>query len=327
MQLPISHIAGRHCASTALANLARFHGLNLSEAMCFGLGEGLGMYYLTMPGLEPARSIAVRALDYEQQFFTHLGLPFRWDQHDDPQAAEAALLEALDRGRLALVQTDIFYLPYYQSKTHFAGHLITVWGYDRAEQVFLVTDTERAQVYRVPFAAMRQARYCPTPPFIMKGNLIAPPELHLIADLRQAIRNAMVGNSARLLAEDLPFQGMAALRLWLEDLPKWATLADWKWTARLAYQTIQKRGTGGGGFRLMYAEFLREATPLLPAIEELGLASAMQALGKAWDDLALALRELSEKAQPELAGVERALKHLGPLEEAYHRRVAAWGQA
>ena len=41
-----SHQPGLHCASTALADVMRYQGHPLSEAMCFGLGAGLGFVNL-----------------------------------------------------------------------------------------------------------------------------------------------------------------------------------------------------------------------------------------------------------------------------------------
>ncbi|PIP42692.1 MAG: hypothetical protein COX19_00160 [Desulfobacterales bacterium CG23_combo_of_CG06-09_8_20_14_all_51_8] len=48
--LNITHQPGRHCASSAISDLVRFHGYVLTEAMCFGIGEGLGIWYLSPSG-------------------------------------------------------------------------------------------------------------------------------------------------------------------------------------------------------------------------------------------------------------------------------------
>jgi hypothetical protein len=42
---------------------------------------------------------------------------------------------------------------------------------------------------------------------------------------------------------------------------EWAQAPDWSWCARFAYQVIERRGTGGGNFRRLYARFLSEARP------------------------------------------------------------------
>ena len=75
-----------------------------------------------------------------------------------PENSETDLLACLDRGLPAIIQSDIYHLPYYQSSTHFPGHLITVWGYDAQRRVFFVTDTERPDVQEVPFENMKAAR-------------------------------------------------------------------------------------------------------------------------------------------------------------------------
>ena len=49
------HRQGVHCGSTALADVLRHRGLDLTEAMAFGLGAGLGFYYLDSPLLSPKR--------------------------------------------------------------------------------------------------------------------------------------------------------------------------------------------------------------------------------------------------------------------------------
>ena len=49
------HQPGRHCASTALRDTLSFWGLPLSEAFCFGLGRGIGVFYLSIPNFSPSK--------------------------------------------------------------------------------------------------------------------------------------------------------------------------------------------------------------------------------------------------------------------------------
>ena len=69
---------------------------------------------------------------------------------------------------------------------------------------------------------------------------------------------------------------------------------DWRWTTRFAYQIIERRGTGGGGFRKMYAEFLNEAASADPRISDLQLPQLMTDCAACWTSLALALKAGSE---------------------------------
>lgn len=317
--LPAVHEPGRHCASTGMSDLVRFHGVQLSEAMCFGIGAGLGIWYLGMPGLPVSRLIHVRSSDIEDQFFTRMGLRFLWEQFEDPSLSEQALIDTIDRGLPALIRTDIYYLPYYASKTHFPGHVIVVWGYDEARGVFFVTDTGRSEVMEVPFPAMREARHQSGAFLEMQGNLFAPEEIARPDGLAEVVRKAIVHNSTVILDDSQAYQGIRGLDTWLGELSSWGDLPDWQWVCRFTYQVIDRRGTGGGGFRLMYADFLEESSQLIPEVEHGRLPEKMLELGRAWQDLAGALKDASEKDEPEFGRVGSSLRTVRDLEEAFHR--------
>ena len=56
------------------------------------------------------------------------------------------------------------------------------------------------------------------------------------------------------------FGGLPAIERLAAEAGSWPEVAeDWQWCARFAYQVIERRGTGGGAFRLMYSRFLEEA--------------------------------------------------------------------
>ena len=56
------------------------------------------------------------------------------------------------------------------------------------------------------------------------------------------------------------FGGLPAVERLAAEAGSWPeAVEDWQWCARFAYQVIERRGTGGGCFRLMYSRFLEEA--------------------------------------------------------------------
>jgi hypothetical protein len=314
-----THRPGRHCASSAIRDLAEYHGLGLDEPMCFGIGAGLGLWYLENKHLPASRMIHVRSMDIEAQFFQRIGVPFAWEQFDDHQKSEDRLLDHLDQGRPALIQTDIFYLPYYNSRTHFPGHLIAVWGYDAARQLFFVTDTEREGVQEVPFGDLKKARFSGGGIFELNGNLFVPASMPVPDDLPQIIIRSVIHNSRVLSDRNMNFQGLAALELWWKELDRWKTFDDWQWTARLAYQVIEKRGTGGGGFRRMYSQFLQTAAAMIQGISDLGLPEKMSAAALAWTELAAALKDASEQPEPDFTKTGECLDRVIQVETDYHQ--------
>ena len=86
---------------------------------------------------------------------------------------------------------------------------------------------------------------------------------------------------------------------------------DWQWCARFAYQVIERRGTGGGNFRLMYSRFLEEAGT--PRRRRWRAEAAAR-----WTELAEAFHAASESDEPEpalWAAVDAAAQRVAEAEE------------
>ncbi len=298
------HQPGRHCGSSAIRNLLDFHGVtfqgaSLSEAMCLGLGCGLGITYLELPATDTPMLVHVRSLGFEAAVFAALGIPFAWEEFSVADDAAMALDAALQTGRPALLLTDIFHLPYFGSRTHFPGHAVLAWGRDADadpdKATMYVTDTERPDAMGVPVADLTRARFSALPPFPHRGSLFAPATVSPTVAVADAVRPAIRRNAEQLLAgtDRSGRTGIAALAHWRAELPRWRALDNWSWVTRFAYQVIERRGTGGGGFRGMYAEFLDEASLIDAEIIHRQLPALMRSSAAAWTNLAEGLRDAS----------------------------------
>jgi hypothetical protein len=105
-----------------------YYGYPWSEAMCFGIGAGLGFYYSVKDDISPTRMIFVRGPEMEPTFFSIAAGPASW-KHANNDTLET-IKKCLDQDVPVIIQTDIYYLGYYNSSTHFPGHIVSVWGYD-----------------------------------------------------------------------------------------------------------------------------------------------------------------------------------------------------
>lgn len=320
------HQPGRHCGSTALSNLTHFYGLNYSEALCFGLGAGLGFFFFPVEGMTPSRLIGTRSASLEPNFFNLIGRPFNWKTEESVERAAELLKEQIDAGVPVLIQCDLKYLHYYKTQTSFSGHVILVWGYDDEKQVYFVSDTHFPGLQEVGYADMIRARTSQAFPMPVCNNWF-PGTLDgvqgSLADLgRQAMRlnaHEMTENSSFIAKK-----GVQAIRALAEDLPGWGSLGDRKWCARFTYQVIEKRGTGGGAFRLLYAEFLKEMEAHVTAVRELNLASRMLAIGREWSRISTLLKEESDRERPEtLADISEKVARVADQEESVYETVLA----
>ncbi|MEZ4606402.1 MAG: DUF4872 domain-containing protein [Deinococcales bacterium] len=100
-------------------------------------------------------------------------------------------------------------------------------------------------------------------------------------------------------------------------MPNWKDLPDLNWAARFAYQAIEKRGTGGGNFRLLYADFIQELN-LMMGFDPL-LAQGFRQAAKMWSDLGASFKELAfcelDECERVVEGVLRDLGSIILLEE------------
>ncbi len=286
-----THTPGQHCGSTALRNLLAFHGIEISEEMAFGLGAGACFYYVTIEDASPTRWFNGRTARLEENFdeLTGAALELRTFDRGDDGAWDAARAE-VDAGRPVLLLTDLYYLDHYGNSAHFPGHAVVLAGYD--DEDAHLSDTGFEQLQTTKLENLDKARHSEHPAYPLSGHMFTATGEVSPQRLDEAIP-AAIEHAARAMVEPefRGFSGLDAVRRLAEEAGSWPEVAeDWQWCARFGYQVIERRGTGGGAFRLMYSRFLEEA-----GCSEAPLATAAAA---AWTDLANAFHAASENNEP-----------------------------
>jgi hypothetical protein len=287
------HLPGHHCGSTALRNLLGFHGAEISEEMAFGLGAGACFYYVVLDQHSPSRFSNGRAARLEENFLGLTGAPLRLRADADPEASWRMARESVDDGRPVLLLTDLYYLDHYGRSAHFPGHAVVLAGYD--EELAWLSDTAFEDLQTTSLESLKEARHSQQPIFPLEGHAIDLPEgAALDRDELLGHAPAAIERAAKQMLEPPlgEFEGLPALRRFASEVGAWPDAAeDWRWCARFLYQVIERRGTGGGNFRKMYARFLEEA-----GYDEAALA---RRAADAWTRTALAARAASEPDEPD----------------------------
>jgi butirosin biosynthesis protein H-like/uncharacterized protein DUF4872 len=288
------HTPGHHCGSTALRNLLAFHGIEISEEMAFGLGAGASFYYLTLEDSSPSRWFNGRTARLEESFrdLTGAALELRTFAEDDDQAWKSARAE-VDAGNPALLLTDIYHLDHYGDSAHFPGHAVVLAGYD--DEVARLSDTGFEDLQTTRLENLAKARHSGHPAYPLEGHMFTVSDAVDREQLEAAIPRA-IERAAKEMVDPTwgEFAGLPAIERLAAEAGSWPEAAeDWQWCARFAYQVIERRGTGGGAFRLMYSRFLEETgRPEAPLAAE---AAAR------WTELAIAFHAASESDQPATA--------------------------
>jgi hypothetical protein len=284
------HIPGNHCGSTALRNLLAFDGIEISEEMALGLGAGVCFYYVPLGGQSPSRFTNGRVGRLEEQFCELTGAALRFATFDDADASWEAARAAVDAGRPALLLTDLYYLDHYGRSAHFPGHAVILAGYD--DEVAYLSDTGFDELQTTTLEHLAEARHGQHPVFPLDGQMLTVPDPEALRDPSPAAARAIERNAHQMIEPAMgDYEGLPGLRRFAAELPRWPQeLEDWQWSARFCYQVIERRGTGGGNFRLMYSRFLEEAGRPESRI------AAEAAAG--WTTLAGSLLEASEAEAP-----------------------------
>ncbi len=307
------HTPGKHCGSTALRNLLAFHGIAVSEEMAFGLGAGAGFYYLVIDGTSPSRWFNGRTARLEESFrdLTGTALEMRTFADGDGGAWGAARAE-VDAGAPVLLLTDIYHLDHYGNSAHFPGHAVVLAGYD--EEVAHLSDTDFEDLQTTRLENLDRARHSSHAAYPLEGHMFTVTEAVDRERLEAAIPRAIERAASEMLEPPFgEFGGLPAVDRLAAEAGSWPEQAeDWQWCARFAYQVIERRGTGGGAFRLMYSRFLEEAgRPEAPLAAE---AAAR------WTELAEAFRLASESDEPEV-GLWRRVDEGAATVAAAERRL------
>jgi butirosin biosynthesis protein H-like/uncharacterized protein DUF4872 len=285
------HVPGNHCGSTALRNLLAFHGLDISEEMALGLGAGVAFYYVVLDGQSPSRFTNGRVGKLEEQFVELTGIGLRMQTAEDPGDSWRLAREVVDSGRPAVLLSDLYYLDHYGKSAHFPGHAVVLAGYD--DEVAYLSDTAFEELQTTSLASLARARHEQHPVYPLAGHMFSVPDGEPLADPREAAPRAIERAVRQMFEPELgEYQGLPALERFAGEVGSWPEATDdWQWCARFNYQVIERRGTGGGNFRLMYARFLEQA-----GYEECALAHEAAAR---WAELAAALLAASEADEPE----------------------------
>lgn len=319
------HRRGEHCGSSAMWNLFAFRGIRISEPMCFGLGSGAGFLYVPDLPVSPGLAFHGRIMELERELCGALGIPFPERPEPDGEAGWARAREAVLSGHPVLISTDLAFLDYFRTKTHFSGHRVVLFGFDDEAGEALLSDSEWDAPQPVPIASLARSRSSDIPPYPM-GNrwcVIAPDGP--LRPLSEAVPIALRKNAVGMLAgPEGDLSGVAGMRRAADEMPRWPDMTgDWPFAARFGYQVIEKRGTGGGFFRRLYARYLDEASSAFAPVSAAGLPGTMVALADGWTGIAAGLKGISEsKDRSAFRAVSQMLLRQADAEEAFWREAA-----
>ena len=187
------------------------------------------------------------------------------------------------------MQTSVYWLPYFPDdmRFHFNAHNLIVYGKEGDD--YLISDPVFESPVRCHKDDLKKARFAKGA-LAPKGMMYYPEYIPSMIDWERIIPKAIKSNVRTMLAP-IPVAGIKGIHFLANKI---ATLdkknSDPEWIKLYIGHIVRMQeeiGTGGAGFRFIYASFLQEAAHLAnkPLLNE--ASEMMTAVGDQWRTFAL----------------------------------------
>ncbi len=284
------HRQSAHCESGVTSNLLYFYGVDCSEALAFGIGDGLFFGYLPFIRVNklPLTTFRCSVGTIFNKVSKRLGVTVRRKKFRSPAKAMDELDKKLDLGIPVGCQTGAYWLPYFPPafRFHFNMHNLVVLG--REGNDYIISDPVFDDLVRCHRSDLIKARFA-------KGALAPKGAMYYLEnvpdspDIQQAVATGIISVSKIMLKTPVPFLGVRGINFLANRLAGWPKKLGAENAALHLGQLIRMQeeiGTGGGGFRFIYAAFLQEAAAVLGKEELARLSEQMTLTGDKWRSFA-----------------------------------------
>jgi hypothetical protein len=284
------HQHAAHCESGVMSSMLSHHGLKLSEPMVFGLSGALVFAYLPFIKLGGMPLIAYRAMPKAiiKGLQKNIGVKMTLEKFSDPQAGTKRLDALLEEGRVVGAQTSVFWLPYFpeEMRFHFNAHNLLVYG--KKEMMYQISDPVFEQSVEADEKALQKARFVKGL-MAPKGLLYYPSHVPASVDYAKVIPKTIKKTAKMMLKTPVPIAGLKGIRFLAKHIRKLET-KDRRYAKLFLGHIVRMQeeiGTGGAGFRYIYASYLQEASEILNNEVLMEASKMMTATGDAWREFAL----------------------------------------
>lgn len=290
MKTAFQHRQSAHCENGVVCNLMAHEGFEISEPLAFGIGSGLFFVYLPFLSVNFAPGFSYRPMPGHifKRLAKRLNIKVEHKRFSSIRKAKIALEDKISQGIPVGLQVGVFNLPYFPDdyRFHFNAHNLVVYG--KENDHYLVSDPVMGFTTKLTETEMERVRFAKGA-LAPKGHLYYIKQMPEQLDLETAIKKGIRQTCNDMLAP-VPIVGVKAMRWVARNIKKWPQKIGIKKTNHYLGQLIRMQeeiGTGGGGFRFIYAAFLQEAAALLNNPALIHRSKEMTSIGDAWRDFAL----------------------------------------
>ncbi len=304
MKLDFEAKASAHCESGATTNMLRYYGLDMNEPLAFGIGAGLYFGHLPFLKMNYMPVTTFRAMP--GKVFTrtckHLGLGYFRKRYKDPEESMRELDKVLEAGKPVGLQVGVYNLPFFPAeyRMHYNMHNMVVYG--KEGNNYYVGDSIVPGEHMLTREELMRVRY-PNGDFNPKGRMYYITSVPEKVDYRSAVLKGI----KKVIYEMTPpfwMVGIRGLRFLSKRIRKWPVKLGDKMASRNLGQLIlmqEEVGTGGCGYRYIFAAFMLEAERILNDPKFRDFATRVNDIAAKWRAFSYqGARNCKERSGPEV---------------------------
>jgi len=289
MKTDFEHRQGAHCESGVTSNLLSIASNGkITEPLAFGIGAGLFFAYIPLIKINNGPAIAFRTLPgfIFNRAAKSLGIPVVRKKFSSKQKAKTYLDDRLAEGIPVGCQVGVYYLPYFprEYRFHFNAHNLIV--YDKQGDNYLISDPIMETTHTMSSYELERVRFAKGA-LAPNGHIYYAKKGAVITDdiIKEAIKSGIKKNIYNMLNIPGSFAGISGIRNTGKKIKKWRDKLGIEKSKLYLAQMVRMQeeiGTGGGGFRYIYAAFLQEADTYLPGNQLAEISVLFTQAGDMW---------------------------------------------
>lgn len=289
MKIDFEHLQAAHCENGVTTNLLRGAGVTkLTEPLSFGIGSGIFFVYVPLLKINKGPAFAFRTMPglIFKRTCKSLGIPVIRKKFSSREEAEKVLEETLQAGQPVGCQVGVYYLTYFpkEYRFHFNAHNLIVYG--REDDRYLISDPVMENVTSLSKYELERVRFAKGA-LAPRGQLYYPKGSGVVTEeqMRTAIKKGIKKSVNDMLNIPFNIAGVKGIASTGRKIKKWRDQLGPEKAGLYLAQLVRMQeeiGTGGGGFRYIYAAFLQEAHAYHPDDELLEISTIFTQAGDLW---------------------------------------------
>ena len=293
--IDFKHNQTAHCENGVTVSLLKHHGVDfISEPLAFGMGSGL--FYIHIPFMQVNNGPAISFRTMPGAIFKRtckaLDVKVERKKFKDKKQAQYFLDQKLEEGIPVGCQVGVFHLDYFpkEYRFHFNAHNLIVFGKDENGN-YLVSDPVMETTAALTPENLEKVRFAQGA-LAPKGHLYYPVGIKTITEeqINKGIIKGIKRNCRDMLHVPGGVAGVKGINYTAKKIRGWREKLGERQAGLYLGQIVRMQeeiGTGGGGFRFLYAAFLEEASQRLNSDELMLVSEKMTKAGDLWRDSAL----------------------------------------